>query len=285
MDDFVVLKSSRIHYCCWGTGASLLFAFHGYGESAEGFAFLGKAIDNEFTLVAIDLPFHGRTEWKEGHFFDPQQLAALMREIAGRLPGRSAGWRLLGYSMGGRIALRLLEDNPETVEQLVLLAPDGLVVNPWYWLATRTGPGNRLFRLTMRRPAWFFLLLRLGNALKLVNPSVYKFTVHYINNGPYRLDLYIRWTTMRGFRPHLPVIRDIIRSRQVPVSLIYGRYDRIIRWERGEKFRKKGIADYCQLTLLPTGHQVLQAQYLDVLLSALKEGGGLSAGPGVNTPR
>jgi hypothetical protein len=90
---------------------------------------------------------------------------------------------------------------------------------------------------------------------------------------------------MRGFRPHLSVIRDIIRSRQVPVSLIYGRYDRIIRWERGEKFRKKGIADYCHLTLLPTGHQVLQAQYLDVLLSALKEGGGLSAGPGANTHR
>jgi pimeloyl-ACP methyl ester carboxylesterase len=277
------LRNSRIHYRQWGTGPRLVFAFHGYGESAGSFTFLGEAIGMDFTLVAIDLPFHGQTEWNDGLFFDPRDLLFVLRGIEGalasmqQLPGDPVSppapylpaWWLLGYSMGGRIALQLLQNSPQLVDKLVLLAPDGLKLNPWYWLSTQTRPGNILFRATMRRPGWFFLLLRLGNGLQLVNPSVYKFTVQYINDDRVRQELYIRWTTMRGFRPRLAVIAAIIRERQLPVRLVYGRYDRIIRWESADKFRKRGIAATCHLTLLPTGHQLLRPQYLAILLSEL----------------
>jgi pimeloyl-ACP methyl ester carboxylesterase len=265
------LRNSRIHYRCWGTGPRLVFAFHGYGESSAAFTFLGEAIGADLTLVAIDLPFHGQTEWVEGLAFDPLWLPGLLTGIAAGLPGRLADWWLLGYSMGGRIALQLLGDSPSNIQKMVLLATDGLQVNPWYWIATRTRAGNTLFRWTMRRPGWLFLMLRLGNALHLVNPSIYKFAVHYIDDDRVRQDLYTRWTTMRGFRPRLSVLAEIIRSRQIPVTLIFGRHDRIIRWERGEQFRKKGIAATCSLILLPTGHQLLRAQYLGDLLAELTE--------------
>ena len=268
------LRNSRIHYRRWGTGPRLVFAFHGYGESAAAFTFLGEAIGVDFTLVAIDLPFHGQTEWNDGLFFDPVDLLFVLQGIEAALASTQPasylpGWWLLGYSMGGRIALQLLQDSPQLVDKLVLLAPDGLKLNPWYWLATQTRPGNILFRATMRRPGWLFLLLRLGNWLKLVNPSVYKFTVQYINDDRVRQELYTRWTTMRRFRPRLAVIAAIIRERQLPVRLVYGSYDRIIRWESAEKFRKRGIAATCHLTLLSTGHQLLRLQYLGIVLSEL----------------
>jgi pimeloyl-ACP methyl ester carboxylesterase len=277
------LRNSRIHYRHWGRGPRLVFAFHGYGESAAAFTFLGEAIGDDFTLVAIDLPFHGQTEWNDGLFFDPRDLLFILQGIEAVLSAPREvtadpvsppapylpGWWLLGYSMGGRIALQLLQDSPQLVDKLVLLAPDGLKLNPWYWLATQTRPGNILFRATMRRPGWFFLLLRLGNWLQIVNPSVYKFTVQYINDDRVRQELYTRWTTMRGFRPRLAVIAAIIRERQLPVRLVYGSYDRIIRWESGEKFRKRGIAAACHLTLLSTGHQLLRPQYLGIVLSEL----------------
>jgi pimeloyl-ACP methyl ester carboxylesterase len=277
------LRNSRIHYRHWGTGPRLVFAFHGYGESAAAFSFLGEAIGDDFTLVAIDLPLHGQTEWNDGLFFDPRDLLFVLQGIEAVLstPQEAPadplsplvrylpGWRLLGYSMGGRIALQLLQDSPQLADKLVLLAPDGLKQNPWYWMATQTRAGNILFRATMRRPGWFFLLLRLGHALQWVNPSVYKFTVQYINDDRVRQELYTRWTTMRGFRPRLAIIAAIIRERQLPVRLVYGSYDRIIRWESAEKFRKRGIAATCRLTLLPTGHQLLRPQYLGILLSEL----------------
>jgi pimeloyl-ACP methyl ester carboxylesterase len=261
---FVPYRSSRLHYHSWGTGPRILFAFHGYGESAASFDFIGNALDPEFTLIAIDLPFHGYTEWNEGLSFSPEQLYEVMQKIAATSP-----WRLFGYSMGGRIALQLLENHPDSFDRLILLAPDGLKVNFLYWIATRTSAGNLLFRWTMRRPGWLFFALRLCNALHVVNPSIYKFAVHYIDDRPIRQDLYIRWTAMRQFRPGLGAIAAIIRRRQIPVSLVYGRYDRIIRWETAEKFRNRGIDDLCRLIILDTGHQLLRPQFLNDLLPLL----------------
>jgi len=259
-----VLEKSRIHYCYWGTGPRLLFCFHGYGESAGSFAFLSERLGRDYTVVAIDFPFHGQTSWTGKLFFDPHDLQALLEEISGRLPIRPQRWTLLGYSMGGRVALHLLQSVPEKIEKIILLAPDGLQMNPWCWLATQTVPGNRFFRLTMAHPEWFLFLLRAANALKWVNPGIYKFVHRYIDDLQVRQDLYTRWTTMRGFRPSLSVIRNIIRSRSIPVRLLYGRYDRIIRVERGERFRKD-IESFCLIQTLPSGHQLLQAEHLDMI--------------------
>ena len=260
---------SRIHYSCWGTGPRLLFCFHGYGESADTFSFLTEPLGRDFTLVAFDLPFHGQThgqtDWHESLFFDPADLLTQMEEISS---GYTTPWTLLGYSMGGRVALHLLQLAPEKIGKLVLLAPDGLRVNPWYWLATQTQPGNRLFRFTMRHPGWLFFFLRIGNALNCVNPGIYKFTTRYIDNIKVRQNLYARWTIMRGFRPKPGLIQNIIRSRNIPVRLIYGRYDRIIRAERGLTFQK-GIADLCTLQILPTGHHLLQPGNLEIIEKAI----------------
>ena len=267
-EHFVSFRSSRLHYSLWGSGDRVLFAFHGYGETAASFGFLEVAIGHDFTIVAIDLPFHGQTEWNEGLFFAPLDLLIVMKQIAAGLPDPNAGWWLLGYSMGGRVALQLFAVAPENVRRLVLLAPDGIRVNPWYRLATRTGWGNRLFRATMRKPGWFFFLLRTANRFGLVNPSVYKFTLHYIDDAEARRLLYTRWSVMRGFRPALRKIGSLVRARRIPIHLLYGRYDRIIQSRRGETFARI-CAPYCKLTILPAGHQLLQPKFTEVIVSAL----------------
>lgn len=259
---------SRVHYSYWGTGDRLLLCFHGYGESAASFGFLEEALGGQFTLLAIDLPFHGNTQWKEGFYLDPRDLMSMIQAIVSGLPCGPADWWVLGYSMGGRVALQLLELAPEKVRRLVLLATDGLQMNPWYWLTTQTGPGNRLFRWTMKRPAWLFFLLRAGHVLRLVNPSIYKFTAHYVDDERVRANLYARWTTMRGFRPRRGEIGALIRRYRIPMELLYGSYDRIIRWERGERFRRRNMP-FCHLTLLQAGHQLLQPKFLEVIVKAL----------------
>lgn len=262
---FIPYRSSKLHYYVWGAGPAMLFAFHGYGESASSFAFLGEALDPDHTLIAIDLPFHGQTSWREGLSFTPLQLYEIMETIAAR-HHQAGSWGLIGYSMGGRIALQLAENHPGSIDKLVLLAPDGLKVNIWYWLATHTAPGNLLFRWTMRWPGWLFLLLRISHALRLVNPGIYKFAVHYIDDRSVRHDLYTRWTAMRKFRPDPAAVAAVIRRRQLRVDLVYGRYDRIIRWETAERFRNRGISDLCRLIVLDTGHQLLRPPFLPDLL-------------------
>ncbi|MHA4810116.1 alpha/beta fold hydrolase [Flavitalea flava] len=267
---FLFIGASRIRYCSWGTGNKVLLCFHGYGESAESFTILEESLAPDFTVFAIDLPFHGGTDWKEGLYFDPETLVELVTKMVADHNGPAGGWHLLGYSMGGRVALDLLGKIPEKIEKLVLLAPDGLKVNGWYWLATQSRPGNWLFRKTMQYPGWFFFILRLADKLKFVNQSVYKFTIRYIGQRQVREELYQRWTTMRDFRPDIPSLRALIREKNIPVRLMYGRYDRIILWERGQKFIE-GIEPFCELVILDCGHQLLERKNKDALVSLLKE--------------
>ena len=267
-DGHFFIGESRVHYSFWGTETSLLFCFHGYGESSGSFGFLGEALARQFTIIAIDLPFHGQTEWRETRPLDPRELLSGLEELAAGFPGLSTGWSLLGYSMGGRIALQLLELAPEKIRRVVLLAPDGLKVNPWYWLGTQTALGNRFFKWTVLHPGWLFFVLRAGNLAKLVNPSVFKFVAHYISDADARQLLYVRWTAMSDFRPRLRAIATLIIRQRTPVQLLFGSYDRIIRWERGERFRRS-CAPYCQLTLLTAGHQLLQPKFMEVIVNAL----------------
>ncbi|MEI9807283.1 MAG: alpha/beta hydrolase [Bacteroidota bacterium] len=166
------------------------------------------------------------------------------------------------------MALSLYEKIPLQIEKLVLLAPDGLVVNPWYWLATQTWAGNTLFSFTMKKPRWFFGLLKWLNTLKLVNTSIFKFVNFYIGDKEVRRLLYARWTALRKLKPGLKQIRSHIRTAKTPVRLVYGRHDRIILPSRGENFIK-GVEQYCTLSVIHSGHQVLQEKHVADILPAL----------------
>ena len=177
--------------------------------------------------------------------------------IAGPHTPRFGRWWVMGYSMGGRVALSLLEYAPEKIAKLILLAPDGFKMNGWYWLATQSRPGNLAFRRIMHRPHSLFRMLRIAGKLKLLNPGIHKFMFRYIGDPQVREELYDRWTVMRGFKPDIRSIRSVIRERQIPVNLLYGRHDHIIRAATGERFRK-GIEPWCRIHVLDAGHGLLQ---------------------------
>jgi len=255
-----------------GTGARPAFCFHGYGENALSFSFLDKHAGDQFTFYAIDLPFHGETDWKEGHnctSSDIQQIIeAVLVETNPKPATPTSKLILIGFSLGGRIALALFEKIPSQVEKVLLLAPDGLKVNFWYWLSTQTWPGNKLFLLTMKHPSWFFGFLKALNKLKLVNASIFKFVNYYIGDKEVRELLYARWTTLRKLKPHLNHIKDLIRTNNTSVRLLYGMHDRIILSSVGEKFRK-GIEKQCTISVIRSGHQVLHEKHMDEILPAL----------------
>ncbi len=254
-----------------------MLCFHGYGEEAAAFEFLGKHAGNEFTFFSINLPFHGKTDWKDGINFLPKDQLQIIEKILEQNKPPTSNFQpqtsnpkfsLLGFSLGGRIALNLYQTIPEKIEKLVLLAPDGLKVNFWYWLATQTWLGNKFFKLTMKKPGWFFGFLKLLNKLKLVNTSIFKFVNYYIGEAEVRRLLYSRWTTLRKIKPNISVIKKNIGKYKTPVRLVYGKHDRIILSSVGEKFRK-GIEEHCSVSVIPAGHQVLHEKHVEEIIQAL----------------
>jgi len=266
---FIRYKLSTIHYSKAGRGEKILLCFHGYSQSSSVFSFLEKTIENDFTLIAIDFPFHGKTIWNEGLNFTANDLMEIIDQIIKEQSLPKTKKHLLGFSMGGRVALSMMQQFPDKIERLLLIAPDGMKTNFWYWLATQNKTGNIFFKKTMRHPAPMFGILKAANKLGFVNPSIYKFVSHYIDDEKVRDDLYKRWTTMRNFKPKIKKIKSIIKVYNIPVRLLYGEFDKIIRFERAEKFMN-GMEGYCRLKIVSTGHYLLIDANADSIFKMLK---------------
>jgi pimeloyl-ACP methyl ester carboxylesterase len=140
-------KSSIIAYYTYGTGPDVVFCLHGYGLDGSCFVLLEESLGKQYTLMCLDLPYHGATDWKEGLAFTTQDLIKIMTQLHFN---HTKPFSLLGYSMGGRVVLQALEDYPKLIKQVALVAPDGLRFNGWRHFATHTKVGKRLFKFGKR---------------------------------------------------------------------------------------------------------------------------------------
>ena len=260
---------SQISYLVFGTGPEVALCFHGYGEEGNSFSFLDKLAGSEFTFISIDLPFHGKTNWNNGQYFQKKDLEVIINNILSENKLEKLGmhkpFTLAGFSLGGRIALCLYEIFPKQVKKIILLAPDGLKVNFWYRFSTQTWLGKKLFAFTMKYPGWFFAFLKILHFMGLVNVSIFKFVNYYIGNKEMRLLLYKRWTVLGKLKPDLERIKKAIGENKTWVSLLYGQHDRVIKPEPGIKFTK-GIEEYATVTIINSGHQVLNEKHTAEIL-------------------
>jgi pimeloyl-ACP methyl ester carboxylesterase len=266
---FIAYKHSRFSYLKGGSGSKVLLCLHGFGEEAESFSFLEKHLAAEFTMYALDFPWHGQTVWQKTLTFPTKGMIEVMRLMIDGFDEKKI--HLLCYSMGGRVGLSLLERVPGKIAKAVFLAPDGLKVNGWYWLATQTWAGNGLFKLTMRYPQWFRWIVDLLHRLKWINISVAKFVHYYIDDKKMRDDLYRIWTTMRKFRPQLQKVKENITAHQIPVHFVFGEYDRVILPVNGYRFQKEA-EKLVTVNVLKSGHQLLSEKSGEAICSLLIRG-------------
>ena len=256
-------KKSIINVSVFGTGNKLLICFHGYGENGKTFESLEKKLGNEYTLVATDFPFHGETKWNEGLLLTPNDLLNILSIILQQIEiakDKLSKFYVLAFSLGGRVALHILQSAPAQIERMVLIAPDGLHQNFWYWLGTQTSLGNKLFAQTMKRPYWFFTLTSFGYKLRLLNKSIVRIMHYYLDDEEGRLLLYQRWTTMRKFKPKPEVVVNAINNYKIPVRFLFGSYDRIILSKRSKSFKRN---QHVKVTIINAGHQLLREKFVE----------------------
>lgn len=260
------IQEHIIHYERYGRGARLLFCLHGYGERGADFQVLASALGNAYTIICPDLPLHGQTKWTSPEFELPD-LHLIFSEIASTEGLIFKPFALAGYSMGGRLALAYAEQYTAQIKSLLLVAPDGLKLNFWYWLSTQTRLGNRLFRLTMKSARWLLAGMHLARKTGLLNESVYKFSTRYLEDPNQREHLYQRWTLFRHFRPKLKEIPSILDSNRIHTLLVFGKFDRIIRPSLSRKWRYSKDK-YSKTIVLDAGHRLLKTGTAEKIASA-----------------
>ncbi len=107
------------------TSKPVLTLLHGWGMNARVFDALAARLAADFEVRALDLPGHGGRAPLAAN-----TLAAWADDLAQALPD---GATLLGWSLGGQVALRVALDHPQRVARLVLLAstPRFLAADGW----------------------------------------------------------------------------------------------------------------------------------------------------------
>lgn len=260
---YYTYNKSKFHYRQFGKGPRLLFCFHGYGRDSYTFSFLAKPLGTRYTIVAIDAPHHGHTQWDDP-VFRPTDLVKVLEGITKVLGRDDKKISLLGFSMGGRIALHLTQVLKSKVERVVLLAPDGLKFNFWQWFSTHTWLGHRLFDYTMHHPHWLLRLMNFTERRGLLSKNITGFVRYYLEDHEERLILYRRWIIMRKFKPHLPRLKRIIIKNKINVRMLFGSFDRIIHYASGERFLHK-IETYATVKIIEAGHDILREWHSPVI--------------------
>lgn len=265
---FILYQNAKICYKKWGNGQDTVICLHGFGENSDSFNFLIPQ-KQDMTMIAPDLPLHGITQWDNTNTISIKTIYEIIEQLLLKENRTDQKITLLGFSMGGRIALHLTEAYPERIKKLVLIAPDGLKMNFWYAVATQTLLGNRFFKWVMEHPNPFIKLMKVMDKNNWINKGVAKFSLQFLQEKKVRQQLYTIWTGYRKIKPNLPAIKDHIKEHQIPVTLLYGKYDKIISYKTGEKFVKDIDSNYCTLLVINDGHQILTAKNSSLILSLL----------------
>lgn len=261
-DDVFQWKSSTLFYRTWGKGIKLMIGFHGYGLDGKTMYPITQEILDEYTVVALDLPYQGRTRWREASTLTGEELKELIEKFL-KYINHQGKVSLLAYSIGGNYALGLVHHYPEIVDKIILIAADGLKFKLPFWLITRTWLGKALFNGFVLFPQPVFFIIKLGRKINLFPPRVLNFFYESIATKNKRAALRMRWISVSRIMPWQSKVIETINTHQIKVGLIFGRKDHVIPVENAVRFSKK--IDNCQLEILEQGHQLMHKVNAKVL--------------------
>ena len=251
-----IFENTKLHYSIYGNGEKILLVFHGFGHTQKNMRPVEKALASQFKIYNFDLFFHGFSEWNNG---DQPLTPAYWQKILSAFleENQIEKFSLLGFSLGAKIALTTLEMFPNRIEQLYLIAPDGVKTNFWYQLATAPVM-RRLFRQTVMKPNLLFKSIKLLGRLKLLDRSSMRFYTIQMNSREKRRRLYYTWTIMKKMSPNLPSLIDSVNENKTPITIFAGSYDKVIPLKHIAKFANK-ISD-AHLEIMKVGHNNLLEQ-------------------------
>jgi pimeloyl-ACP methyl ester carboxylesterase len=110
-------NDQRVSAVRWGSGDPEIVFLHGGGQNARTWDLVALALGRP--AVAVDLPGHGRSDWRVDRDYWPWRNAEAVQIVLDALAPRPVA--LVGMSLGGLTGIRLARLRPDAVRRLVVV--------------------------------------------------------------------------------------------------------------------------------------------------------------------
>lgn len=213
--------STELYVETRGSGPDLVL-LHGWGLNLRVWDGLAAVLEKSFRIIAVDLPGHGKSAWNPKARTPAEQawqLHATLQSLSDR-------YHLLGWSLGGQIALDLAAAVPGSVERLVLVAttprfaasadwPHGMPASALEKMATQ-------LRTNYKRTVSDFLELQVRGSVASEKVLADLHASLFAHGEAHPKALVTGLTTLENsdLRPMLGLVR-------APTLVIAGQYDRV----------------------------------------------------------
>lgn len=253
-------KQSKIAYHTFGTGSQLLFAFHGYADTGRIFEKL-TVFKNKYTIIAIDFPFHGATDWQEDtmhHDWLEAFLSFILKSF------KTQQYALLGTSMGARLVLHIFNNYPSQVTKIYLLAPDGIALHPLHTLMMRL-PTSWLGTIEnwFKNPNGWLAIAGFLYKIRIVNKAHFIFLKRSLQDEERRKRLFGTWKLLPFLTYEKAAILKKIDQYGIQTLIFYGLQDKTFPSSSLLRFSQR--SDFITIIPIPAGHDLIRDGKINTL--------------------
>ncbi|MGI4804991.1 MAG: alpha/beta fold hydrolase [Janthinobacterium lividum] len=251
-----------VHYHEYGSGKKLLFAFPGYGMSGSQFSVLQKSLVLQYKIIAFDHFFQETSklyEVKEASVLagmQPEFLKAYFQKWLDQNPKQR--FSLLGYSIGANMALYLTQHFASQVDELILMAPDGLVVHKGLQFFRTSFIGKKLYRKLTYSNWMMSAALKILKRFKVIDENLYSIASHEIGTLEKRQNGYFTVNFYKNIATDIVQIAALINQHNIRCSLYFGKYDHLFPPKNANKLL--GLLNHPEMHILPSGHWLVTTE-------------------------
>ncbi|MET3978692.1 pimeloyl-ACP methyl ester carboxylesterase [Mucilaginibacter sp. UYP25] len=230
----------KAHFHEYGSGSKPLLAFHGYGMTGRQFHVLEKSILKDYHVYGFDHFFHGESklgDWTEQQIVAgmPKPMVKAYLEEWFKLYGKQR-FSVMGYSIGANVALILVEEYADLIDEIILMAPDGLSVYKGFNFLTFKPIGKYLFRRVTKSKWLAPTLLKNLKKVKFIDESLYHIAYNEIDTEQKRQDVYYTLNLIRLLKPDTHKIAALINRHNIKCRLIFGKHDNLFPMKAAKPF-------------------------------------------------
>jgi len=257
-----------VHYHEYGSGEKLLFAFPGYGMSGSQFSVMQKSLMKQYKIIAFDHFFQETSKLymlKEASILTGMQPEVLKRYLQNWL-GQNSKLRfsLLGYSIGANMVLYLTQQFASQVDELILMAPDGLVVHQGLRFLRTSFIGKKLYKkLTYSRWMMAFALKNLKRFM-VIDANLYNIASHETETLEKRQNGFFTVHFFKNIAVDIKQIAALINQYHIRCQLYFGKYDNLFPPKNADKLL--GLLNHPEMYIVPAGHWLITSELDDFII-------------------